>query len=201
MLTTVNPACMVSFRREKNELAVRKNYRIMPLGWTVQCDHSGRALGLVAIKTRVAFQYIPILKHNFCSDGNNTYGTTWWVILYLYCKDNILSSTFGFGNALCCADELLNRELRQRTAFTLFFIVACSTVICKPVNSNLGGESSLPAYIPLFSWLSALRAVWLVWTQQKQEMSSHNLKLSLQAWSFVNVSVPITGCLSLSLSL
>ena len=51
----------------------------------------------------------------------------------------------------------------------------------KPVNSNLGWASSLPVYVLLLPPLCTLRAAWLVWTQQKQEMSSLNLHLSLQA--------------------
>ena len=49
------------------------------------------------------------------------------------------------------------------------------------VNSNLGSERSLPAHILLLPRQSALRAAWLVWTQQKQEMSSLNPTWSLQA--------------------
>ena len=54
-------------------------------------------------------------------------------------------------------------------------------MISKLVNSNLGLESSLPVYVPLLPRLSALRATGLVWAQQKQEMSSLNLRFSLQA--------------------
>ena len=54
-------------------------------------------------------------------------------------------------------------------------------IISKPVNSNLGWETSHPVYIPLLPRLSASRAAWLVWTQQKQDMSSLNLNFSLQA--------------------
>ena len=45
-------------------------------------------------------------------------------------------------------------------------------LMCKPVNSNVGWESSLPIYVPLLPWLSHLRAAWLVWTQPNLEMSS-----------------------------
>ena len=37
---------------------------------------------------------------------------------------------------------------------------------------------SKPVYVPLLPWLSALRAAWLLGTQQKQEMSSLNINLS-----------------------
>ena len=50
--------------------------------------------------------------------------------------------------------------------------------ITKPVNSNLGWESSLHFYDPLLPRLSAFRAAWLVWTQQRQEMSPINLNFS-----------------------
>ena len=51
----------------------------------------------------------------------------------------------------------------------------------KPVNSNLDWGSSLPVYVQLLPRLSDLRAAGLVWTHHKQEMSSLNLHLSLQA--------------------
>ena len=51
-------------------------------------------------------------------------------------------------------------------------------VMSKPVNSNLGSESSFPVYVPLLTLLSALRAAWLVLKQQKQEMRSLNLNSS-----------------------
>ena len=57
------------------------------------------------------------------------------------------------------------------------------TFITKPVTLNLGWETSLPVYVPLLPWLSASRAVWLVCTQSKQEMSSLNLNFNLQACS------------------
>ena len=46
----------------------------------------------------------------------------------------------------------------------------------------------LPVYVPLLPWLSVLRAAWLVRTQQKQEMSSLNLNLSLQACPYLSSS-------------
>ena len=52
----------------------------------------------------------------------------------------------------------------------------------KPVNSNLGWENSFPVCVLLLPWLSALRAAWLVWTQQKQEIISLNLNMNWQAW-------------------
>ena len=55
--------------------------------------------------------------------------------------------------------------------------------VTKFVNSNLGRDISLPVYVLLLPWPSALMAAWLVWTQQKQEMSSLNLNFSLWAWS------------------
>ena len=58
-----------------------------------------------------------------------------------------------------------------------------SSLMLKPVNSNLGWQSSLPVYILLLPRLSALRAAWLVQTQQQQETRSLNLNLSLQAYS------------------
>ena len=57
--------------------------------------------------------------------------------------------------------------------------------IFKPVNSNLGGENSLSVYAPLLPWLCTLKAVWLVRTQQKQEMRSLKLHMNLQAWLMV----------------
>ena len=44
-------------------------------------------------------------------------------------------------------------------------------------------KKSPSVYVPLLPRLSALKAAWLVWTQQKQEMCSLNLNFSLQAWS------------------
>ena len=44
---------------------------------TVQGDHSGGSQPPVDIKTKVAFQYKPlILKHNFCFHVNGRLGTT-----------------------------------------------------------------------------------------------------------------------------
>ena len=51
----------------------------------------------------------------------------------------------------------------------------------RPVNSNLGSESSLPVYVPLLPPLSASRTAWLVRTQQSQEMGSLKINLSSQA--------------------
>ena len=56
--------------------------------------------------------------------------------------------------------------------------LALSWFVYKPVNSNVGWESSL--YVQLLPLLSALRVEWHVWTQQKQEMGLLNLHLSLQ---------------------
>ena len=55
------------------------------------------------------------------------------------------------------------------------------SLISKRVNSNLSWETSLPVYVPLLPGQSALKAVWLVWTQQIQEMMSLNLHKNLQA--------------------
>ena len=46
--------------------------------------------------------------------------------------------------------------------------------IDKRVNKNLSWETSLPVYVPLLPGQSALKAVWLVWTQKKQDMRSLN---------------------------
>ena len=42
-------------------------------------------------------------------------------------------------------------------------------------------RSSFPVYVLLWPRMSALRTAWLVWSHQKQEMSSHNLHPSLRA--------------------
>ena len=55
------------------------------------------------------------------------------------------------------------------------------SVTGKPANSNFGLESSLSLYIPLLTWLPALRAAWSVQMQQEQKLSSINLNLSLQS--------------------
>ena len=63
-------------------------------------------------------------------------------------------------------------------------------LIIKPLNSNLGWESSLPVNVLLLPRLSASRAAWLVWTQKKQEMSSLNLNFSIQR----SAKVFVRGC-------
>ena len=56
-------------------------------GRTIQGDRSGCSLGLIDIKTKVAFQYMLLIlkQHNFCLDINNTWGTTRMVTLYSTC--------------------------------------------------------------------------------------------------------------------
>ena len=53
----------------------------------------------------------------------------------------------------------------------------------KPVNWHLGWESSLHVSVLVLFRLYALRAVWLVWSQQEQDMSALNLHLSWQGLS------------------
>ena len=64
--------------------------------------------------------------------------------------------------------------LKISRAFWLWSL-ARSVMAAKPLNSYLGWESSLPVNVPLLPRQSALKAVWLVWTQQKQVMRSLNL--------------------------
>ena len=54
-------------------------------------------------------------------------------------------------------------------------------MITSTVDSNLGWETSLSAYVPL-PRMSASRAVWRGQMQKKQEMSSLNLNFNLHAW-------------------
>ena len=55
----------------------------------------------------------------------------------------------------------------------MFYVLL--NIIAKPIISNLGWESSFPVCL-CYDAASAvcLQAAWLVWTQQKQEMSSHH---------------------------
>ena len=76
----------------------------------------------------------------------------------------------------------------------------------KPVNSNLGWETSLPVYVLLLPHMSSSSAIWLVWRQQKHEMSSLSLYFNLQAcpWphppsSAVRTSYMEAAIISLSL--
>ena len=80
----------------------------------------------------------------------------------------ILSNYTTFVQNDCC--EMLKLQDTENTVY-----------ITSPVNSYLGWESSLSVYVPLLLQQIASKAEWLIWTQQKQDMSSLNLNSSLQA--------------------
>ena len=66
------------------------------------------------------------------------------------------------------------RIIQKNIEMHAFFVMSNVETQCLPVNSNLSYESSLPVNVPLLPRMSAMRPKWLVWTKQKQEMSSLN---------------------------
>ena len=67
--------CLIFYRLRNDDELLRPQADLRKEGGTsgLQVDYSGCLLGLVDIKTKVAFWYmLLILKHNFCLDVNNT---------------------------------------------------------------------------------------------------------------------------------
>ena len=122
----------------------------------------------------------------FCTSSHLLFGDGWYLD-----EDPVPGWEVEVGRS---GDDEVGHFWRQNESLEVK-VAICSTSVkflmglikysleTSPVNSNLGCESSFP--VPLLSQLSASRAVWLAWTQQKQEMSFLNLNFNLQAWSQV----------------